>query len=65
MIRKFAQMTDTAEDVDRLLEMLERISKGQYKGNYELIPETGEYFPAGYEDPLEDHFLLESMPTVG
>jgi selenocysteine lyase/cysteine desulfurase len=56
---------NTIEDIDRLLEMLERISNGHYKGNYELMPETGEYIPAGYEDPLEDHFLLESIPAVG
>ncbi len=56
---------NTIEDIDRLLEMLERISNGHYKGNYELMPETGEYLPAGYEDPLEDHFLLESIPAVG
>jgi selenocysteine lyase/cysteine desulfurase len=56
---------NTIDDIDRLLEMLARISKGQYQGDYELIPETGEYLPVGYEDPLEDYFLLESIATEG
>ncbi len=52
---------NTIEDVDRLLEMLERLSKGDYQGDYELIAETGEYLPLGYRDPFEDHFLLEAI----
>ena len=40
----------TIEDVDRLLEMLERIQRGEYSGTYRQIPETGEFVPVGYTD---------------
>ncbi len=45
-------------DIDRLLDMLKRISVNDYQGKYRLIPSTGEYLPEGFEDPLESHFLL-------
>lgn len=48
---------NTTEDIDRLFEMLERISKNQFQGEYTLVPQTGEYLPVGYEDPPLD-FLV-------
>ena len=42
-----------------LVEMLERISRGDYHGDYVLDRHTGEYHPRGFEEPLEDYFLLE------
>lgn len=47
------------EDIERLIEMLERIARGDYQGDYRLKPSTGEYFPANYEESLADYFLLE------
>jgi hypothetical protein len=40
--------------------MVERVARGDYQGEYELIASTGEYIPVGYEDPLDEHFLLMS-----
>jgi len=37
------------DDVDRLVEMLERIIAGDYQGDYVLERRTGEYFPRGFE----------------
>jgi len=46
-------------DVDRLVEMLHGITRGDYKGDYEVEASTGEYIPKGYEEPLKDYFLLD------
>lgn len=50
MVRMSFGCYSTIEDVDRLLEMLERIQRGEYSGTYRQIPETGEFVPVGYTD---------------
>ncbi|HKZ43655.1 MAG TPA: aminotransferase class V-fold PLP-dependent enzyme, partial [Anaerolineales bacterium] len=37
------------EDVDRLMNMLERITSGNFKGNYEVHKPSGSYFPKGFD----------------
>ena len=51
---------NNTEDIDRLTEMLERIARGDYQGDYRLKSSTGEYIPVNYKEPLADYFLLES-----
>ena len=65
MVRmSFGCYNDTT-DVDRLVEMVERVARGEYRGDYQLEPATGEYIPAGYIDPLAEHFLLADFdPTA-
>jgi len=46
------------EDVDELVEMLGRITRREYQGQYYPIPESGEYAPAGYQDSKGDYFSL-------
>lgn len=58
MVRASFGCYNSTEDVDRLLEMVERIARDDYQGDYRLVPGTGEFIPAGYEDPLSDHFVL-------
>jgi selenocysteine lyase/cysteine desulfurase len=36
-------------DVDRLVEMLERILRGDYRGQYEVDPRSGSYYPLGFD----------------
>lgn len=36
------------EDVDRLVEMLERVVRGDYRGNYQVDKRTGIYTPEGF-----------------
>jgi len=38
------------EDVDRLIDMLGRIERGEYSGTYRQIKKTGEFIPEGYND---------------
>ncbi len=59
MVRaSFGCYSNTA-DVDRLVEMLERVARGDYEGSYELQPASGEYVPVGYQEPLAQFFTLE------
>jgi selenocysteine lyase/cysteine desulfurase len=60
MVRMSFGCYNNTDDVDRLVEMLERISRGDYQGEYLLERNSGEYTPLNYVDPLEEYFLLES-----
>ena len=41
-----------AEEIDLLVDMLHRIARGDYTGEYEVDRNSGEYTPAAYEDTL-------------
>lgn len=58
MVRMSFGCYNDKSDVDRLVEMVERVAHGDYRGNYLLDRATGEYTPANYSDPLAEHFLL-------
>ena len=58
MVRASFGCYNNREDVDRLLEMVERVAAGDYQGDYRVERATGEYVPAGYEEPLEAYFSL-------
>jgi selenocysteine lyase/cysteine desulfurase len=58
MVRASFGCYNSFEDVDRLLEMIARVADGDYMGDYRLTPSTGEYIPAGYRDPLDEHFMI-------
>lgn len=60
MVRMSFGCYNNKEDVDRLVEMVERVSRGDYRRDYLLDRSSGEYYPANYSDPLQDYFLLES-----
>ncbi|MEA3339933.1 MAG: aminotransferase class V-fold PLP-dependent enzyme [Chloroflexota bacterium] len=59
MVRASFGCYNNSEEIDRLIEMLERIARGDYQGDYRVNPSTGEYLPLDYEEPLADFFLLE------
>ena len=59
MIRASFGCYNNMDDVDRLADMLEQITNGNYDGDYRLVRSTGEYVPAGFRDPLDHHFTLE------
>ncbi|MDX1614592.1 MAG: aminotransferase class V-fold PLP-dependent enzyme [Candidatus Promineifilaceae bacterium] len=46
------------EDIDRLVEMLARITEGDYQGRYRLDRSSGEYFPTEYHDDWGSYFEL-------
>jgi cysteine desulfurase/selenocysteine lyase len=47
MVRLSVAAYNTAEDVAALVEMLIRIAHRDYRGTYQLVPETGDYVPMG------------------
>ena len=58
MVRASFGCYNNRKDVDRLLEMVERVAAGDYAGDYRVNRATGEYVPAGYEEPLAEYFSL-------
>jgi selenocysteine lyase/cysteine desulfurase len=58
MVRASFGCYNGVEDVDRLLEMLDRVARVDYQGDYRLTPGTGEYYPVGHKDSLSEHFQI-------
>ncbi|MBK8988022.1 MAG: aminotransferase class V-fold PLP-dependent enzyme [Chloroflexi bacterium] len=58
MVRASFGCYNNTGDVDRLVEMLTRIARGDYRGDYTLDTASGEYAPANFVEPLADHFQL-------
>ncbi len=59
MIRASLGCYNTTDDIDRLIEMLERIVRGEYRGEYRPDRASGEYLPVNYEEPIREFFSLE------
>jgi cysteine desulfurase / selenocysteine lyase len=59
MVRASFGCYNNSEDVDKLIEMLQRIARGDYSGEYVLDRASGEYYPTNYREQLEQFFLLE------
>jgi len=58
MVRASFGCYNTQADVDRLIEMLQRIQRGEYRGDYRLNPASGEYLPVNAVQPGEGYFSL-------
>jgi selenocysteine lyase/cysteine desulfurase len=56
LIRASFGLYNTIADVDALVDALERIAAGQYKGTYIQEMSTGEYQPVGWEPEFEKYF---------
>ena len=63
MVRVSLGLYNTREDIDVLVTMLNRIAAGDYRGRYEPVPETGEYRPVGFEDPMPGYFSLSALES--
>ncbi|OQY27032.1 MAG: class V aminotransferase [Candidatus Cloacimonetes bacterium 4572_55] len=44
------------EEIDSLVEMLEKIIRNEYKGNYTLNPDSGAYSPEGFQVNFGDYW---------
>lgn len=58
MVRVSFGCYNDREDVDRLVEALCRVARGEVVGSYRVDRATGEYLPEEYEEPLESYFQL-------
>jgi hypothetical protein len=56
MIRVSFGLYNTYEDVDRLLNALTRIEKGDYTGKYSQDKASGEYSPLGWQPDFRRFF---------
>ena len=56
MVRISFGAYNTSDDVDALVEMLERIVRNDHQGLYCQVPESGDYRPAGYEEMVPGDF---------
>jgi selenocysteine lyase/cysteine desulfurase len=57
MVRISLGIYNTTDDIDALLEMLQRIARHDYQGNYSHVPESGDCTPVGYEELFPTHFI--------
>ncbi|MDX1663188.1 MAG: aminotransferase class V-fold PLP-dependent enzyme [Candidatus Promineifilaceae bacterium] len=61
MVRASFGCYNNRADVDRLLEMVDRVARGNYCGDYRVDRATGEYTPAGWQEPLDEYFTLDRL----
>ncbi len=59
MVRMSFGCYNNEADIDRLIEMLHRVARGNYQDSYQVDTTTGEYEPVGYHEPLKNYFLLD------
>ena len=65
MVRISLGIYNTRADIDALVEMLERIDRGDFRGRYRRAPESGDYLPVGYKDPTFSRLVSGSPVGVG
>lgn len=58
MVRLSLGCYNDRSDVDRAVDMLHRISRGDVRGEYILDTASGEYTPVGFQEPLAEYFEL-------
>ncbi|MCU7493979.1 MAG: aminotransferase class V-fold PLP-dependent enzyme [Ignavibacteria bacterium] len=61
MVRISFGCYNTMEDIDKLLEMVEKVSRGEYSGKYQVIKKSGEYMPENYCDVFDSYFSLDKV----
>ena len=48
---------NTTDEIDHLADMLERVARGEYQGDYVMNPTTGDYVPRGYDPAILDRYF--------
>ena len=56
MVRASFGCYNNREDVDRLVDMLRRIARGEYRDVYELDRRSGTYWPKNFDYPFNEYF---------
>jgi selenocysteine lyase/cysteine desulfurase len=49
-------------EIDWFIEVLQRVVRRQYEGDYVQDPITGEFWPSGYEPDAGSHFAFQDLP---
>ena len=63
MVRLSLGVYNTRDDIDALVEMLERIARLDFRGHYCRAADSGDYTPDGYEEAMSGHFSLAHAET--
>jgi cysteine desulfurase/selenocysteine lyase len=58
MIRASFGLYNTTDDIDELVDALERVAHGEYKGTYHQDRASGEYTPEGWKPEFQRYFAL-------
>lgn len=58
LIRASFGLYNTHQEVDTLVDALQRISAGDYKGKYKQAKSSGEYSPVGWQLKFSDYFNI-------
>lgn len=58
MVRASFGCYNNNDDVDRMVDMLQRIARGDIQGSYQVEKATGEYAPVGHVEDLDSYFAL-------
>jgi cysteine desulfurase/selenocysteine lyase len=58
MVRLSLGAYNTGDDIDALVDMLERVTRHDYRGHYGRTGDVGDYIPAGYDDAIFSRFCL-------
>ncbi len=61
LIRASFGLYNTLEEVEALAQALERITHGEYEGQYQQDVASGEYQLEGWEPPFEQYFSWETL----
>ena len=61
MIRASFGLYNSKDDIDQLVEALQRIRRGEYGGTYHQETSSGEYHPEGWKVNFEEYFRLEAL----
>jgi len=48
---------NTTDEIDHLADMLERVARGEYQGDYVMDRTTGNYLPHGYDPAILDRYF--------
>ena len=64
MVRASLGAYNTFEEIDALIEMLERIVRNDYQGQYCQVPETGEYRAAGVDEQVSASYAALLRPRL-
>ncbi len=59
MVRISFGLYNSPADIDRLIEALQAIKKGEYSGYYQQTPTTGEFHPLGWQVEYEQFFSFQ------
>lgn len=67
MVRASFGCYNDTEDIGRLIDMLKQVARGDYRGDYEVDPGSGDFIPKNYPERFSEYFLLldEGNTSVG